>query len=144
MVLERCSGNDVVLVVSIATQLSKFLRVRKFDVNSVFLHDPLNAPSANADDPLVIRFWNVEGDFGRKLFLKECKTLENGAVTARDLDVEIVIIQCLEFYLDVAGLHDFVDLSVLLSTNKFAVLVCELDLEADLVLIDLQKEGPLA
>lgn len=69
--------------------------------------------------------------------MKKRKTLENRAVAARNLDIEIVIIQCLEFYLDVAGLHDFVDLSILLSTNKFTVLVCKLDLEADFVLIDL-------
>jgi len=54
MILERCSGNDIVLVVSIATQLSKLLSIRKLDVNSVFLHDPLNAPPANTDDPLMV------------------------------------------------------------------------------------------
>lgn len=54
MVLERGSGNDVVLVVSVTTQLSKFLGVGKLDVNTVFLHDPLNTSSANTDDPFVI------------------------------------------------------------------------------------------
>lgn len=54
MILERRSGNDVVLVVSIATQLSELLSIGELDVNSIFLHDPLNAPPANADDPLVV------------------------------------------------------------------------------------------
>jgi len=84
----------------------------------------------------------VERDFRRKFFLKEGETLENGAVASGDLNVEIVIVQRLEFDLNVAGLHDFVDLSVLLSTNKLAMLVREFDLEADLVLVDL-LEAPL-
>ena len=54
MVLERRSGNDVVLVVGITTQLSKFLGVRELDVNTIFLHDPLDASPTNADDPFVI------------------------------------------------------------------------------------------
>jgi hypothetical protein len=79
----------------------------------------------------------MERDLRRKFLLKESKTLENGTVAARNLDVEIVIVQRLEFDLDVAGLHDFVDLSVLLSTDKLAVLVSKLNLEADLMLVDL-------
>jgi len=54
MILERRSGNDVVLVVSITTQLSKLLSVRELDVNTIFLHDPLNAPPANADNPFMV------------------------------------------------------------------------------------------
>ena len=54
MVLEWRSSNDVVLVVSITTQLSKLLGIRELDVNSIFLHDPLNAPPANTDDPLMV------------------------------------------------------------------------------------------
>ena len=69
--------------------------------------------------------------------MKEGKTLENRTVTTGNLNVEIVIVQSLEFDLNVAGLHDFVDLSVLLSANEFTVLVRELDLEANLVLVDL-------
>lgn len=63
--------------------------------------------------------------------------MENGTVASGNLNVEVVIIQRLEFDLDVAGLHDLVDLSVLLSTDKLAMLVREFDLEADLVLVDL-------
>ena len=69
--------------------------------------------------------------------MKEGETLENGTVASGNLNVEVVIIQRLEFDLDVAGLHDLVDLSVLLSTDKLAMLVREFDLEADLVLVDL-------
>jgi len=54
MVLERRSSNDVVLVIGIATQLSELLGVGELDVNPVFLHDPLNAPPADTNDPLVI------------------------------------------------------------------------------------------
>ena len=79
----------------------------------------------------------MKRDFGRKFFLKESETLENGAIAAGNLDIEIVVVQRLEFNLDVTGLHDFVDLSVLLSTDKFTVLVRKLDLKADLVLVDL-------
>ena len=71
--------------------------------------------------------------------MKEGKALENGTVAAGDLNVEIVIIQRLEFNLDVTGLHDLVDLSVLLSTNKLAVFVREFYLEANLVLVDLSE-----
>lgn len=143
MVLERRSGNDVILVVSIPTQLGKLLSIRELDVNPVFLHNPLNAPPANTDDPLVIRFWDVERDFRRKLFLKEGETLENRTVASGNLNVEIVIVQRLEFDLDVAGLHDFVDFPVLLSTDELAVLVRKLDLETDLVLVNL-SEAPSA
>ena len=65
--------------------------------------------------------------------------MKDGTVTARNLNVEIVIVQRLEFDLDVAGLHDFVDLSVLLSTDKLAVLIRELNLEADLELVTLSE-----
>ena len=75
--------------------------------------------------------------------MKEGEALENGAVASGNLNVEIVIIQRLEFDLDVAGLHDLVDLSVLLSTNKLAMLVREFDLEADLVLVDLSETPPV-
>jgi len=85
----------------------------------------------------------MERDFRRKFFLKEGETLENGAVASGNLNVEIVIIQRLEFYLDVAGLHNLVDLSVLLSTNELAMLVREFDLEADLVLVDLSEAPPV-
>ena len=54
MVLEWCSGNDVVLVIGITTQLSELFGVGELDVNPVFLHDPLNAPPANTNDPLMI------------------------------------------------------------------------------------------
>ena len=54
MVLERRSSNDIVLVVSITTQLGKLLSIRELDVNSVLLHDPLDASPTNTDDPLVI------------------------------------------------------------------------------------------
>jgi len=74
--------------------------------------------------------------------LKEGKALENGTIAAGNLNVEIVIVQRLEFDLDVAGLHDLVDLSVLLSANKLAVLVRKLDLEADLMLVDLSEAQP--
>lgn len=83
----------------------------------------------------------MERDFRRKLFLKESKTLENGTVTAGNLDVEIVVVQSLELDLDIAGLHDFVDLPVLLSTNKLAVFVRKLDLEADFVLVNLSERS---
>ena len=66
--------------------------------------------------------------------------MENRAIAAGNLNIEIVIVQRLKFYLDVAGLHDFVDLSVLLSADKFTMLVRKFDLKADLVLIDLQRK----
>ena len=50
-----------------------------------------------------------------------------------------MIVQRLELDLDVAGLHDFIDLSVLLSTDKLAMFIRKLNLEADLVLVDLSE-----
>ena len=84
----------------------------------------------------------MERDFRRELFLKKSETMKNGTVTTRNLDVEIVIVQRLEFDLDVAGLHDFINFSVLLPANELAVLIRKLDLETNLVLVDL-SEAPL-
>ena len=50
-----------------------------------------------------------------------------------------MLVERLEFDLDVGRLHNLVDLAILLATDELAVLVSELDLEAYLVMIGLRR-----
>ena len=50
-----------------------------------------------------------------------------------------MLVERLEFDLDVGRLHNLVDLAILLAADELAVLVSELDLEAYLVMIGLRK-----
>jgi len=60
--------------------------------------------------------------------------LENRRIIASNVDEEVVVIKRLELDLDVGRLHYFVDLAILFATNKLAMLVGKLDLEANLVM----------
>jgi hypothetical protein len=60
--------------------------------------------------------------------------LENRRIIASNVDEEVVVIKRLELDLDVGRLHNFVDLAILFATNKLAMLVGKLDLEANLVM----------
>ena len=107
--------------------------VGELDEDGVLLHDALDAATTNADDTLVVRLRDMERDLGRKLLLKERETLENRPVAASNVDEEVVLVEGLELDLDVGGLHDLVDLAVPLPADEFAVLIRELNLEANLV-----------
>ena len=69
--------------------------------------------------------------------------MQNGGVVAGDVYEEVVLIERLEFDLDVSGLHDLVNLAVLLATNELAVLIGELDLEANLMVETLYEKAPI-
>jgi hypothetical protein len=65
----------------------------------------------------------------------KCKTLLHRVVCrCHDIDVEIVLIEPVEDDLDIALSHNLVDLAVLLATDKFLVLIGELNLDTNLVL----------
>ena len=64
--------------------------------------------------------------------------MQNGRVVAGDVYEEVVLIERLEFDLDVSGLHDLVDFAVLLAANELPMFIGEFNLEADLVMEGLQ------
>lgn len=53
-ILSRSPRNHVVLVVIVSTHGSKLLSVRELDVDTVLLHDTLDAAATDTDDALVI------------------------------------------------------------------------------------------
>ena len=124
---------DVVLVVIVTTHRSELLCIRKLDVDAVLLHDALDAPASDTDDPLVIGLRDVERDLRRQLLLQQRQALQDRPITASDVNEEVVFVERLELDLDVSGLHNLVDLAVLLPADEFAVLIRELNLEANLV-----------
>lgn len=69
--------------------------------------------------------------------------MQDRCVIAGDVDQEVVFVKGLELDLHVSRLHDLVDLAVLLSTNELAVLIGELDLEANLVVEALYAKAPI-
>ena len=54
-----------------------------------------------------------------------------------------MLVECLELDLDICRLHDLVNLAVLLATNELAVLIGELDLEANLMVETLYEKAPI-
>ena len=64
--------------------------------------------------------------------------MQNGRVVAGDVYEEVVLIERLEFDLDVSGLHDLVDFAVLLAANELPMFIGEFNLEANLVMEGLQ------
>ena len=132
-------SDNVVLVVVISAHGGELFGVRELHVYAILLHDALNAATANADDALVVRLRNMEGDLSRQLLLKKGKTLQHRCIVTSDVNEEVMLIESLELDLDVGRLHNLVDLAILLAADELAVLVSELDLEAYLVMIGLRK-----
>lgn len=139
-ILRRRPRHHIILIIIVTSQLRKFLSIAELDIHPILLHDSLDTPPANSDDPFMVRLGHVERDLRGKFFLEESKTLENGGVVARDVDQEVVIVERFEFDFHVRRLHDLIDLPVLLATDELAVFVCELDLEAYLVVEGLWTE----
>ena len=52
-----------------------------------------------------------------------------------------MVIKRLELDLDICRLHNFVNLSVLLSTDEFSMFICEFNLEANLVMKGLKQKS---
>ena len=65
--------------------------------------------------------------------MKKGESLQDRCVIAGDVDQEVVFVESLKLNLHVSSLHDLVDLAVLLPADEFAVLIRELNLEANLV-----------
>ena len=142
-ILGRCTGNDVVFVVIVTTHSRKLLGIRKLDVHTILLHDALDAATSDADDTLMVGLRNVERDLGRQFLLKKSESLQDRCVIAGDVDQEVVFVESLKLNLHVSGLHDLVNLAVLLATNELAVLIGELDLEANLMVETLYEKAPI-
>ena len=134
--------DNVVFIIIVSSQRCKFLSIRELDVDTVFLHDPLDTAPTHADDALVISLWDVERDLRRKLLLQQGEPLKYGAIVASEIDEEIVVIERLKLNLHVRCLHDLVDLAIFLAADKFTVLIGQLDLETDLVVERLRTIRP--
>lgn len=76
----------------------------------------------------------MEGYLSRKLLLQKRQTSQNGGVRTREIDKKVVIVERLELYFDGGGLHDLIDLAVLLSRDKLPMFVGELHLKANFVM----------
>lgn len=62
-------------------------------------HDALDVLAANANDALMIRFWNVEGKLSRQLFLQKSKPVQCTGVIARELNAEATQKKDIELHL---------------------------------------------
>lgn len=122
-ILRRSTSNDVVFVVIITTHRGKLFGIREFNVNTVLLHDALDATTTNADNTLMVSLRNMERDLGRKFFLEQRKTLHDRCIIAGNVNQKVVFVKGLELDLHISCLHDLIDLAVLLSANELAVLV---------------------
>lgn len=69
-VLRGGPGNDIVGVVAVTAERGKFFGIGEFYVNSVFLHDPLNALASHTDDSLVVGLRNMERNLSWQFLLK--------------------------------------------------------------------------
>ena len=69
-ILSGGSRYYVVFVVIIATHGCKLLAIRKLDIYTVFLHNSLNASTANTNDPFVVRLGDMERYLRRQLLLE--------------------------------------------------------------------------
>ena len=59
-ILRWCPSDHVVFVVIVPAKRSEFLCVGEFDVDTILLHDALNAPAPDANDTFMISFRYVE------------------------------------------------------------------------------------
>jgi hypothetical protein len=75
VILEWCASDDIVLVVRVTAELSKLLSVRELDIHAILLHDTLDAATTHPNDPLVVRFGNMERYLRRQFFLQQRKAL---------------------------------------------------------------------
>ena len=82
----------------------------------------------------------VERNLRRELLLEKSEALKDRRVRASNVDQEVVVVESLELDLDIRHLHNLVDFAILLAANELAVLVGELDLEANLMVEGLQEE----
>lgn len=69
-----------------------------------------------------------------QLLLQERETLKDRRVVTGDVNEEVMFVERLELDLDVCRLHDLVDFAVLFPAYELPVLICEFNLEADLVM----------
>lgn len=69
-ILGRSTSNDIVLIVIVTTHRSKLLGVGELDVHAILLHDALDATATDTDDTFMVSLRHMEGDLGRKFFLK--------------------------------------------------------------------------
>ena len=99
-ILGRRPRHDVILIIVVSAQCSKLFCIRKLDVNSILLHDPLYVPSPDANDPFMVCLWDMEGYLGWKFLLQKCKASQDRGVRARKINEEIVVVERLKLYFD--------------------------------------------
>lgn len=131
------SADDIVnsAVVVLPAHATPIHRIGELDEDGMFFHDALDMLAANANNTLVVLVRHVKRDGCRHLLLHQAQALLHGVVCmALNFDVEVVLAKVVKHNLDVALPHDFVDFSILLSTDKLLVLIGELDLDSNLVL----------
>jgi hypothetical protein len=132
-------------------------RIREFDEDGVFLHDPLDVLPSNADNTFVVLVGDVEGYRGRHFLLHQVQTIFGSIIlSTAHIDIKIILVEAVEddLYVACASLvimpgqtllskitlaHDLVDLPILLPTDKLLVLVGKLNLDANLVIISIDK-----
>lgn len=101
----------------------------------MLLHDALDVLATNTDNALVILIRHVERNRCRHLLFNKSETLLHRVVCrCHDINVEVVLVETIEYDLNIALSHNLVDLAVLLATDKFFVLIGELNLDTNLVL----------
>ena len=154
-----CTTDDVVDldVVVFLPNTATVHRIREFDKDGVFLHDTLDVLSADTDDTFVILIRDVKGNGSRHLLLNKIQSVLGGFVLCSAyINVEIVFVESIEDDLNITLrnisdrklqemleshtlAHDLVDLAVLLTANKLFMLICQLDLDTNLVLSPLYE-----
>lgn len=81
----------------------------------------------------MVYLGDMERDLGWKLLLQHVQASQRAVVVTRELDQEVMVVQRLKLDFGVGRLSDLVYLAVLLAADEVAMLVRELEREANLV-----------
>jgi hypothetical protein len=105
-----CPTNDVVNldVIVILTDTAPIHGVGELDEHRIFLHDTLDVLTTDADDTLVILIRNMKGDGRGHLLLYQIEPILCRLIlSAADIDVEIIFIETVEYYLHITWCHRY-------------------------------------
>ena len=109
-------------------------RIGELEEHRVLLHNTLDMSASNADYTLVVLIRDMKR-YGRRHFRfdKVQAVLDRLVTWAADHDVKIVFVESVEEDLDVSQMHDLVYFAIFLATDELLVLVCQFDLDFDVV-----------
>ena len=139
-ILGRRPCNHIIIIIDVSTEGSKFFRVGKFHIHAKLLHNTLNVFATDANNALVVSFWNIKRHFGGQFFLQLTKTLKCGLwLTTMHLDKEVVVIKRLKTDSNTTAFHNFVDFAILLATNKLTVVGGQFQLKPHLARVVLDS-----